>query len=64
MAVHQTTLTLRTRGQGTYEITDQVAEAVRASTMWGAGRPLSTALMFTPPDVLARVDAAVRAATA
>jgi len=31
MAVHQTTLTLRTRGAGTYEITDQVARALRAS---------------------------------
>ncbi|WP_448719580.1 family 78 glycoside hydrolase catalytic domain [Microbacterium natoriense] len=46
------------------EIDPDRAEAVRASTMWGAGRPLSTALMFTPPDVLARVDAAVRTATA
>ncbi|GAA1969622.1 alpha-L-rhamnosidase [Microbacterium deminutum] len=39
------------------------AEAVRANTVWGAGRPLSAALMFTPPDVLAKVDEAVRAAT-
>ncbi len=31
MAVHQTTLTVRTRGQGTYEITDEVAQALRAS---------------------------------
>jgi secondary thiamine-phosphate synthase enzyme len=31
MAVHQTTLTVRTRGPGTYEITDQVARALRAS---------------------------------
>lgn len=31
MAVHQATLTVRTRGQGTYEITDQVAEVLRAS---------------------------------
>ncbi len=31
MAVHQTTFTLRTRGPGTYEITDQVARALRAS---------------------------------
>jgi len=31
MAIHQTTLTVRTRGQGTYEITDQVAQALRAS---------------------------------
>jgi len=40
-----------------------MAEGVRAGTSWGAGRPLATALMFTPPDVLAKVDAAVRAAT-
>jgi alpha-L-rhamnosidase len=46
------------------EIDPERAEAVRAGTVWGAGRPLSTALMFTPPDVLARVDAAVRSATA
>jgi secondary thiamine-phosphate synthase enzyme len=31
MAVHQATLTVRTRGKGTYEITDQVAAVVRAS---------------------------------
>lgn len=31
MAIHQATLTLRTRGAGTYEITDQVAQALRAS---------------------------------
>ncbi len=31
MAVHQTTLTVRTRGPGTYEITDQVARALQAS---------------------------------
>lgn len=31
MAIHQTTLTVRTRGKGTYEITDEVAEALRAS---------------------------------
>ncbi|MDQ0646930.1 alpha-L-rhamnosidase [Microbacterium natoriense] len=46
------------------EIDPDRAEAVRSGTVWGAGRPLSTALMFTPPDVLARVDDAVRAATA
>lgn len=40
------------------------AEAVRAGTTWGRGRPLATALMFTPPDLLAQVDAAVREATA
>ncbi|WP_431795056.1 family 78 glycoside hydrolase catalytic domain [Microbacterium enclense] len=37
--------------------------AVRDETVWGSGRPLASALMFTPPDVLARVDRAVRAAT-
>lgn len=40
------------------------AEAVRAETVWGRGRQVSTALMFTPPHVLAEVDAAIRAATA
>nr|WP_274636992.1 alpha-L-rhamnosidase [Microbacterium bovistercoris] len=40
------------------------AEAVRADTVWGAARTLSTALMFTPPDLLAAVDDAVRTATA
>jgi len=33
MAIHQTTLTIRTRGQGTYEITDQVVQALRASKL-------------------------------
>lgn len=31
MAVHQTTLTLRTRGKGTHEITDEVARALKKS---------------------------------
>src|SRR6478736_1569858 len=31
MAIHQATLTLRTRGPGTYEITDHIAQALRAS---------------------------------
>ena len=31
MAVHQTTLTVRTRGKGTHEITDEVARALRQS---------------------------------
>lgn len=31
MATYQTTLTVRTRGKGTYEITDEVARALRAS---------------------------------
>jgi secondary thiamine-phosphate synthase enzyme len=33
MAVHQTTLTVRTRGAGTYEITDEVARALAKSGM-------------------------------
>jgi len=33
MAVHQTTLSIRTRGPGTYEITDVVAGALRQSGM-------------------------------
>ena len=33
MAVHQTTLSIRTRGPGTYEITDTVADALRQSGM-------------------------------
>ena len=33
MATYQTTLTIRTRGQGTYEITDQVAQALRTSKL-------------------------------
>ena len=39
-------------------------DAVRTGTVWGSRRALSTALMFTPPPVLAEVDAAIRAATA
>ncbi len=46
------------------EIDPARAEAVRAETVWGAGRPLASALMFTPPDVLARIDTAIRTATA
>jgi secondary thiamine-phosphate synthase enzyme len=33
MAVHQATLTVRTRGQGMHEITDQVASALRQAGM-------------------------------
>ncbi|WP_243076488.1 alpha-L-rhamnosidase [Microbacterium sp. SS28] len=40
------------------------AEAVRAETLWGAGRTLRSALMFTPPPVLDDIDRAVRRATA
>ncbi|MFE5409018.1 family 78 glycoside hydrolase catalytic domain [Microbacterium sp. NPDC056569] len=39
------------------------AEAVRTDTVWGAGRTLESALLFTPPPVLADVDRAVRDAT-
>ncbi len=46
------------------EVAPERVDAVRSDTVWGAGRPLSTALMFTPPDVLARVDDAIRSATA
>lgn len=45
------------------EIDPARAQAVRTETTWGAGRPLQSALMFTPPDVLAAVDEAVRTAT-
>jgi len=31
MAIHQTTFTVRTRGKGTHEITDEVAQALRTS---------------------------------
>jgi secondary thiamine-phosphate synthase enzyme len=31
MAIHQATLTVRTRGPGTYELTDQVAQVLRSS---------------------------------
>jgi alpha-L-rhamnosidase len=40
------------------------AEAVRAETLWGANRPVGSALMFVPPSLLAEVDAAIRRATA
>jgi alpha-L-rhamnosidase len=40
------------------------AQAVRSETRWGAGRPVTSALMFTPPDLLASVDDAIRRATA
>ncbi|WP_251452201.1 alpha-L-rhamnosidase [Microbacterium sp. Marseille-Q6648] len=46
------------------EIDPERAESVRAETHWGRGRTVSTALMFTPPPVLAAVDAAIRTATA
>jgi len=40
------------------------AAAIRAETRWGAGRPVVTALMFTPPALLDAVDDAIRRATA
>jgi alpha-L-rhamnosidase len=40
------------------------AEAVRAETRWEARRSLASALMFTPAELLERVDRAVREATA
>ncbi|WP_314505174.1 family 78 glycoside hydrolase catalytic domain [uncultured Microbacterium sp.] len=40
------------------------AEAVRAETVWGAKRNVSSALMFVPPPLLDEVDAALRGATA
>lgn len=43
MAVYQTTLTIRTRGAGTHEITDQVAQALRKS-----GMPAGVATVFCP----------------
>ncbi|WZH38665.1 MAG: family 78 glycoside hydrolase catalytic domain [Microbacterium enclense] len=46
------------------ETAPERVEAVRSGTVWGAGRPLASALMFTPPHVLERVDRAVRDATA
>ncbi|MXS74505.1 alpha-L-rhamnosidase [Microbacterium sp. CSI-V] len=45
------------------EVAPERLGAVRDDTVWAAGRPLASALMFTPPDVLDRVDRAVRAAT-
>lgn len=39
------------------------AEAVRAETVWGTGRTVASALMFTPPHLHADVDAAIRVAT-
>lgn len=46
------------------ETAPERVHAVRDETVWGSGRPLASALMFTPPDVLERVDRAVRDATA
>lgn len=40
------------------------ADAIRSETRWGAGRPVVTALMFTPPALLDAVDDAIRRATA
>ncbi|SDQ31106.1 alpha-L-rhamnosidase [Microbacterium sp. cf332] len=38
--------------------------AVRDETRWGAGRTVSSVLMFSPPDLLTAVDSAIREATA
>ncbi|MFS0734994.1 family 78 glycoside hydrolase catalytic domain [Microbacterium sp. 1P10UB] len=46
------------------EVAPDRVDAVRADTLWGSGRPVAAALMFTPPHVLARVDEAIRTATA
>lgn len=46
------------------EVDPERAEAVRATTFWGTGRTVSTALMFTPPHLLESVDRAIRDATA
>jgi len=43
MAVHQTTLTIRTRGKGTHEITGEVARALQAS-----GLAVGVAIVFCP----------------
>ncbi len=40
------------------------AATIRSETRWGARRPVTTALMFTPPALLASVDDAIRRATA
>lgn len=40
------------------------AAAVRNETRWGTGRPVTSALMFTPPALQDEVDAAIRKATA
>ncbi len=39
------------------------AETVRATTFWGAGRTVNTALMFVSPSLLESVDSAIREAT-
>ncbi|RXK54988.1 YjbQ family protein [Oleiharenicola lentus] len=41
MPVHQTALTIRTRGKGTYEITDEVARA-----LWASGLKQGVATVF------------------
>lgn len=42
----------------------RVAESIRTDTVWGTGRPVSAALMFTPPSLALAVDEAIREATA
>ncbi|MFM9816135.1 hypothetical protein ACKI16_47620, partial [Streptomyces scabiei] len=46
------------------EVAPERVDAVRTDTAWIAGRPLASALLFTPCPVLDAVDRAVRAATA
>ncbi|MEO2134335.1 family 78 glycoside hydrolase catalytic domain [Microbacterium sp.] len=45
------------------DVAPERVDAVREETTWAAGRPLVSALMFTPPSVLDAVDHAIRAAT-
>jgi len=45
------------------DVAPERVDAVRAETTWAAGRPLASALMFTPEPVLTAVDLAIRAAT-
>jgi alpha-L-rhamnosidase len=40
------------------------AESVRAETKWATGRTVQSALMFTPPDLIAAVDEALGAVSA
>ncbi|KAA9089594.1 family 78 glycoside hydrolase catalytic domain [Microbacterium radiodurans] len=46
------------------EVAPDRVDTVRGETRWGSGRPVTTALMFTPPAVQDAVDAAIRRATA
>jgi alpha-L-rhamnosidase len=46
------------------EADEDRARTVRTETRWAAGRPVATALMFTPPALRDAVDTAIRSATA